>query len=133
MNFSAALKTVLKTTALAACAYSASSFATDSVVPASAASTKDPATPQFVAEEKWERAGYNNDEVVYSVYITNHDTRILSCTTKIQGFYLSNGKKSSIADQQLSTVFPDQQVQAGIWLDMDEKSGAKYQVNCKPK
>ncbi len=127
------VSTALKIAALFACAYSASSDAADSVAPATSATSKNAAAPQFVAEEKWDKAGYNNDEVVYSVYITNHDTRILSCTTKIQGFYLSNGKRSSIADQQLSTVFPDQQVQAGIWLDMDEKSGAKFQVNCKPR
>jgi hypothetical protein len=132
------LSSVLTLFLVATCAQASLSFGEEPPKPAAlkttplASAQNDAAAPQFLAEDKWEHAGYNSDEIVYSVFITNRDTRILRCTTRIQGFYFNNGKKSSIADQQLSTVFPQQQVQAGIWLDMDEKSGAKYQVKCKP-
>jgi hypothetical protein len=88
--------------------------------------------PQFVTEAKWAVAGYNNEEIVYTILITNRDTRILRCTTLLQGSYYENGKKLSISDRQSSTVFPDQQVQAGNWLGMDEKTGATYSVKCRP-
>lgn len=91
-----------------------------------------PEPPRFTSEANWTHAGYNNDEIVYTILITSQDTRILKCTTRMQGAYFNNGQKSSIADQQLSTVFPGQQVQAGIWLDMDQASGATYEVKCKP-
>jgi hypothetical protein len=32
---------------------------------------------------------------------------------------------------QVSTVFPDKQVQAGIWSGLDEPSGATYKVSCR--
>jgi hypothetical protein len=88
--------------------------------------------PRFATEAKWAVAGYNNEEIVYTILITNRDTRILRCTTLLQGSYYENGKKLSISDRQSSTVFPDQQVQAGNWLGMDEKSGATYSVKCRP-
>ena len=91
-----------------------------------------PPPPHFTSVASWSHAGYNNDEIVYTVLITSQDARILKCNTRMQGFYFVNGKKSLIADQQVSTVFPEQQVQAGIWLDMDEASGATYEVKCKP-
>lgn len=90
------------------------------------------AAAQFTSSAKWERAGYNSDEIVYTIFIDSQDSRILRCRTHMQGFYLNAGKKQSIADQQLSTVFPQQQVQAGIWMDLDEQSGATYEVHCKP-
>ena len=33
-------------------------------------------TPKFASEAKWELAGYNSDEVVYTVFVTSQDTRI---------------------------------------------------------
>jgi hypothetical protein len=85
---------------------------------------------RYVTEAKWAIAGYNNEEIVYTILITNHDSRILRCTTELKGAYYEDGKKFDIADRQSSTVFPDQQVQVGNWLGMDEKSGATYSVKC---
>lgn len=87
-------------------------------------------TPSFVSEAKWGLAGYNNNEVYYTVFVTNQDKRILRCTTQIQGMYVNNGEKASITDRQITTVFPDQPTQVGIWMDMDESSGATYSVKC---
>jgi len=95
-----------------------------------AASAAD--APKFAAEDKWLIAGYNNDEIIYQVFITNHDTRIIRCTTVIHGFYFDNGKKQSISDRQITTVFPNQPTQAGTWLDMDQQSGATFSVQCHP-
>jgi len=99
---------------------------------ASPPATAPAGAPSFTTQAKWERAGYNDDEIVYTILITSQDSRILRCTTHMQGYYFSDGKKTAITDQQLSTVFPAQQVSAGIWLDMDEASGATYEVKCKP-
>jgi hypothetical protein len=49
----------------------------------------------------------------------------------MQGTYSNNGKRDTISDLQVSTVFPDQQVQVGTWTDMDEAAGATYSVECK--
>jgi hypothetical protein len=89
---------------------------------------KDPV--HYVTEATWAVAGYNNEEIVYTILITNQDSRILRCTTELKGAYYENGKKFDIADRQSSTVFPDQQVQVGNWLGMDQKSGATYSVKC---
>ncbi len=86
--------------------------------------------PKFVSEAKWGTAGYNNDEVYYTVFVTSQDARILRCTTQIQGTYVNNGERSSISDRQITTVFPNQPTQVGIWMDMDEGSGATYAVKC---
>jgi hypothetical protein len=107
----------------AAPAAAADSAATDKAVPAADA-------PSFVSEAKWGLAGYNNNEVYYTVFVTNQDKRILRCTTQIQGMYVNNGEKASITDRQITTVFPDQPTQVGIWMDMDEGSGATYSVKC---
>ena len=101
----------------------------DAVMPAPADAA--PAA-RFATDAKWELAGYNNNEVVYTIIVTNQDTRIIRCTTELKGFYFEEGKKLSIADRQSSTVFPDQQVQVGNWMGMDEKSGATYSVKCRP-
>jgi hypothetical protein len=77
-------------------------------------------------------AGYNNNEVYYTVFVTNQEARILRCTTEIKGFYFENGEKLSIADRQITTVFPNQPTQVGIWMDMDQSSGATYSVKCHP-
>jgi len=88
--------------------------------------------PRFVSEAKWGLAGYNNNEVYYTIFVTNQDQRILRCTTQIQGVYILNGEKSNISDRQITTVFPNQPTQVGIWMDMDENSGATYSVKCHP-
>lgn len=88
--------------------------------------------PKFASEAKWGLAGYNNNEVYYSIFVTNQDPRIIRCTTEIKGFYFDNGEKLSIADRQVTTVFPNQLTQVGIWMDMDENSGATYSVKCHP-
>ena len=93
-----------------------------------AADGKPPA--KFSTDAKWETAGYNNDEIVYTILVTSHDSRIIRCTTSLQGSYYENGRKQSVSDRQLSTVFPDQQVQVGNWMGMDQQSGATYSVHC---
>jgi len=107
-----------------------------SVAPITNVSTSDePATDgkppaKFSTDAKWETAGYNNDEIVYTILVTSHDSRIIRCTTALQGSYYENGQKQSVSDRQLSTVFPDQQVQVGNWMGMDQQSGATYSVHC---
>jgi len=107
-----------------------------SVAPITNVSTSDePATDgkppaKFSTDAKWETAGYNNDEIVYTILVTSHDSRIIRCTTALQGSYYENGRKQSVSDRQLSTVFPDQQVQVGNWMGMDQQSGATYSVHC---
>jgi hypothetical protein len=88
--------------------------------------------PKFTSEAKWILAGYNNNEIVYTIIVTNRDSRIIRCTTDMQGFYFDNGTKETISDRQVTTILPDQPTQVGNWMDMDEKSGATYQVQCKP-
>jgi hypothetical protein len=87
---------------------------------------------RFTTEAKWDTAGYNNDEIVYTIIVTSHDSRVIRCTTALQGSYYDNGQKQSVSDRQLSTVFPDQQVQVGNWMGMDQQSGATYSVHCHP-
>jgi len=94
------------------------------------AAASDP--PKFVSEGRWLLAGYNNNELVYTILVTNQDSRIIRCTTDMQGFYLENGQKQSISDRQVTTVFPNQQTKVGNWMDMDQQSGATYTVKCKP-
>ncbi len=91
-----------------------------------------PGAARFSTDAKWAVAGYNNDELVYTILVKNLDTRIIRCTTLLQGSYYENGQKLSISDRQASTVFPDQEVQVGNWMGMDEKSGATYSVKCRP-
>jgi len=94
--------------------------------------TDEPAADaaKFTPDAKWETAGYNNDEIVYTILVTSHDSRIIRCTTSLQGSYYENGQKQTVSDRQLSTVFPDQQVQVGNWMGMDQQSGATYSVHC---
>ena len=87
-------------------------------------------TPKYVSEAKWVLAGYNSDEIVYTVFVTNQDPRIIRCTTEVNGFYFENGTKLSIADRQITTVFPNQPTRVGYWMDMDQQSGATYTVKC---
>lgn len=92
--------------------------------------TEQPAN--FKSEGSWDVAGYNNDEIIYTIFITNNDSRILRCTTELQGYYFENGEKHDVRDRQSTTVFPQQRVQAGNWQGMDKSSGATYSVKCHP-
>jgi len=98
--------------------------------PAAALPSAQDAAVKYEAEGKWDLAGYNNDEVIYTIFITNHDPRIIRCAVELKGFYYEDGEKHSVSDRQSSTVFPEQRVQAGNWQGMDEKSGATYSVKC---
>lgn len=106
--------------------------------PATAAATTSPdkATSDhpadFTSEETWDVAGYNNDEIIYTIFITNRDSRIIRCTTDVKGFYYENGEKHDVSDRQSTTVFPQQRTQAGNWQGMDKSSGATYSVKCRP-
>jgi len=102
----------------------------DSATPA-APGGPDPA--KFTTEAHWETAGYNNQEIVYTILINSQDSRIIHCSTELHGFYLENGQKVSISDRQNSTIFPGQQGKAGNWLGMDKDSGATYKVTCHPR
>jgi hypothetical protein len=87
---------------------------------------------QFTTEGKWDLAGYNNDEVIYTIFIESQDPRIIRCVIELSGFYYENGEKHSVKDRQGDTVFPSQRVQAGNWQGMDKDSGATYSVKCHP-
>ena len=87
---------------------------------------------KFSSAEKWSLAGYNNNEVVYTIIVTNEDTRILHCTTLMNGWYFEDGKKLSISDRQSTTVFPNEPTQVGNWMDLDQASGVTYTVKCRP-
>jgi hypothetical protein len=87
---------------------------------------------QFSTEGKWDLAGYNNDEVIYTIFIESHDPRIIRCVVELSGFYYENGEKHAVKDRQGDTVFPSQRVQAGNWQGMDKDSGATYSVKCHP-
>ena len=95
-----------------------------------AASSTQPV--QFSSEAKWDLAGYNNDEVIYTIFITSRDPRIIRCTAVLTGFFYENGEKHSVSDRQSTTVFPQQRVQAGNWQGMDKESGVNYSVKCRP-
>jgi hypothetical protein len=97
---------------------------------AAAGTASQDSAVKFEAEGKWDLAGYNNDEVIYTIFITNRDPRIIRCAVELKGFYYEDGEKRSVSDRQSSTVFPEQRVQAGNWQGMDEKSGATYAVKC---
>lgn len=87
---------------------------------------------RFATEARWATAGYNNEEIIYTILVTNQDSRIIRCTTQIKGAYFDNGQKLSIEDRQVSTVFPSERTQIGNLMGMDQASGATYSVKCKP-
>lgn len=87
---------------------------------------------KFAAEAQWDLAGYNNDEVVYTISIANQDVQPIRCVTELRGFYFQDGEKHSVADRQSVTILPQQRVQAGNWQGMDKDSGAAYSVKCRP-
>ncbi len=99
---------------------------------AAASKVSDAAPAKFSTTDKWILAGYNNNELVYTIIVSNEDTRIIHCTALMQGWYYENGAKLPISDRQSTTVFPNQPTQLGNWMDMDQPSGTKYTVKCRP-
>jgi hypothetical protein len=90
-----------------------------------------PEEPKYSVDASWVIAGYNDNEVIYSIIITNQDQRIIRCSTLLSGFYLDNGTKHAISDRQGVTIFPGKQSSAGRWVGMDQASGASYKVTCR--
>jgi hypothetical protein len=90
-----------------------------------------PDEPMYNIDASWVIAGYNDDEVIYSIIITNQDPHIIRCSTLLSGYYLENGAKHSISDRQGVTIFPGKQQSAGRWVGMDQASGATYKVTCR--
>ena len=113
-----------------AAASSITQISSDTNDKSAAAADGAPGAASFATDAKWETAGYNNEEIVYTILVTSHDTRIIRCMTELKGSYFENGKKLSVSDRQSSTIFPDQQIQVGNWMGMDQKSGATYSVKC---
>jgi hypothetical protein len=102
----------------------------DGPQPAPGAIAPEPA--KFTADAEWQIAGYNNEEIIYTILVTNEDSRIIRCNAELQGYYIENGKKVPIADRQSSTIFPGKKANVGHWMGMDQKSGATYSVKCRP-
>ena len=89
-----------------------------------------PDEPKYSVDASWVIAGYNDEEVIYSIIISNQDPRIIRCNTLLSGFYLENGTRHSVSDRQGVTIFPGKQSSAGRWVGMDQKAGATYKVIC---
>lgn len=100
------------------------------VVTDAATDPQDRAHAHYTTRAAWEIAGYNNNEIVYHIFIKSSDEQILRCTTTLQGSYIENGQSFPVSDRQLTTVFPGQETQVGNWLGMDQKAGASYAVKC---
>jgi hypothetical protein len=90
-----------------------------------------PNEPTYSVGASWVIAGYNDNEVIYSIIITNQDQHIIRCSTQLSGYYLDNGAKHAISDRQGVTIFPGKQSSAGRWVGMDQASGATYKVTCR--
>jgi hypothetical protein len=89
-----------------------------------------PDEPKYSVDASWVIAGYNDEEVIYSIIISNQDSRIIRCSTLLSGFYLENGTRHSVSDRQGVTIFPGKQSSAGRWVGMDQTAGATYKVTC---
>jgi hypothetical protein len=90
-----------------------------------------PDEPKYNVDASWVIAGYNDDEVIYSIMISNQDQRIIRCSTQLSGYYLDKGTRHSISDRQGVTIFPGKRSSAGRWVGMDQASGATYKVICR--
>ena len=90
-----------------------------------------PGEPLYSVDASWVIAGYNDDEVIYSIIITNQDPRIIRCSTLLSGSYLENGTRHSVSDRQGVTIFPGKLSSAGRWVGMDQTAGATYKVTCR--
>jgi hypothetical protein len=108
------------------------SGAPGSVHNAAGPATGDAGEPNFIAEDKWGMAGYNNNEPVYTIVVTSHDSRIIRCTADLKGTYIENGEREAVTDRQTVTVFPNSEVQVGNWAGMDQQAGATFAVKCRP-
>jgi len=99
------------------------------------ASGDDAAPVKFSSSDQWMLAGYNDEEVIYTIIVSNDDTRVIRCTTLMQGWYYEKGKekgqKLPISDRQSTTLFPNKPARVGNWMDMDKASGATYSVKCR--
>jgi hypothetical protein len=91
-----------------------------------------PDAAKFVADAQWEIAGYNNEEIIYTILVTNQDSRIIHCNAELQGFYIEKGEKHPVSDRQGASIFPGKKISVGHWMGMDQKSGATYSVKCRP-
>jgi hypothetical protein len=90
-----------------------------------------PDEPKYSVDASWVIAGYNDEEVIYSIIISNQDPRIIRCSTLLSGYYLENGTRHSVSDRQGVTIFPGKQSSAGRWVGMDQTAGATYKVTCR--
>jgi len=102
-----------------------------STIVASGQSGGGPDEPKYSIDASWVIAGYNDDEVIYSIIITNHDQGIIRCNTMLSGFYLDHGARHAVSDRQGVTIFPGKQQSAGRWVGMDQTAGATYKVTCR--
>lgn len=90
-----------------------------------------PGEPLYSVSASWVIAGYNDNEVIYSIIIANNDANVIRCTTLLSGYYLDNGTRHAVADRQSVTLFPGRQSSAGTWVGLDQASGATYKVTCR--
>jgi hypothetical protein len=90
-----------------------------------------PGEPGYSVSASWVIAGYNDNEVIYSIIIANNDANVIRCTTLLSGYYLDHGTRHAVADRQSVTLFPGKQSSAGTWLGLDQASGASYKVTCR--
>jgi len=90
-----------------------------------------PGEPRYSVNASWVIAGYNDEEVIYSIIIANQDSGIIRCTTVLNGSYQENGARHSVSDRQSITLFPGRQSSAGTWVGMDQSAGATYKVTCR--
>ena len=90
-----------------------------------------PGEPLYSVSASWVIAGYNDNEVVYSIIITNNDANVIRCTTLLSGYYLDNGVRHAVSDRQSVTLFPGKQSSAGTWTGLDQTAGATYKVTCR--
>lgn len=90
-----------------------------------------PDEPPYSVSASWVIAGYNDNEVIYSIIIANNNANVIRCTTLLSGYYLDNGIRHAVADRQSVTLFPGKQSSAGTWVGLDQASGATYKVTCR--
>jgi hypothetical protein len=90
-----------------------------------------PGEPQYSVTASWVIAGYNDNEVIYSIVIANEDPNVIRCTTLLNGYYIDNGSRHEVSDRQSVTLFPGKQSSAGTWVGLDQAAGATYKVTCR--
>jgi hypothetical protein len=90
-----------------------------------------PDEPSYKVSASWVIAGYNDNEVIYSIVIANADSAVIRCATLLSGYYLENGTPHAISDRQSVTLFPGKQSSAGTWVGLDPKSATHYKITCR--